>query len=64
MPDQDLLQQRLPEAGFEREAWGRLQGGARPEEIEGEGGEEGEEGGGWTTGGQRVFRDFEEMRRC
>ena len=45
MPDQDLLQQRLPEAGFEREAWGRLQGGARPEEIEGEGEKEGSEGG-------------------
>ena len=45
MPYQDLLQQRLPEAGSEREAWGRLQGGVRPEEGEGEGGEEGEEGG-------------------
>ena len=45
MPDQNLLQQRVPEAGFEGKTWGRLQVGVRPEEGEGEGGEEGEEGG-------------------
>ena len=56
MPDQNLLQQRMPQAGFEGEAQGCLQGGVRPKEGEGEGGEEGEEGGREDQAGQKVCR--------
>ena len=63
MPDQNLLQQRMPQAGFEGEAQGCLQGGVRPKEGEGEGGEEGEEGGREDQSGQKVCRDDGKVRR-
>ena len=60
MPDQDLLQQGMPPAGFEDEAQGRLQEGVGPKEGEGEGGEEGEEGGREDQGGQLLHRSGEQ----
>ena len=60
MPNQDLLQQGMSQAGFENKAWGCLQKGVRPKKSESEGGEEGEEGGREDQGGQLLHRSGEQ----